>query len=445
MLRKLQRAVAALAVVCLLGSAAWANNPIIPGKPQDQPIALVGGTVHPVDGPAIAGGVVLFDKGKIVAVGKDVQIPADAERVDVSGKHVFPGLIDPYTNIGLEEVGAAAATIDTQEVGDANPSAKAIVAVNAESTVIPVTRANGVLSALTAPSGGTIAGLSAVINMDGWTWEDMAVEQVAGMHVSWPRSGGGGGRGRGRRGGGGGGNSGEAVQRIRETFATARAYMKAREAGGDQPFDSKWEGMIPVLQGNLPVFISANSESEISNAVAFADQENIMCVIVGGREADKCTELLNRNDVPVILSGVQRLPNGQDSPYDEAFTLPKRLQDAGVKYAISSAEGAANVRNLPYHAATAAAYGLSQEDAVKSITLNAAEILGVGDRLGSLTANKDATLVITDGDILEVTTQVEMAFIRGAMVDLQSKHTLLYDKYLEKYRRLGVLNEPEQQ
>ncbi|MDA7979631.1 MAG: hypothetical protein MPJ50_12765 [Pirellulales bacterium] len=169
MLRTFQRAAAGLAIVWLLASSTVAN-PIIPGKPQKQPIALVGGTVHPVDGPAIAGGIVLFDKGKIVAVGKDVQIPANAERVDVSGKHVYPGLIDPNTSIGLTEVGASAATIDTSEVGDANPSAKAIVAVNAESAVIPVTRANGVLTALTAPSGGTIAGLSAVINMDGWTW-----------------------------------------------------------------------------------------------------------------------------------------------------------------------------------------------------------------------------------------------------------------------------------
>ena len=444
MLRTFQRAIAGLAVACLLAGSA-AANPIIPGKPQEQPIALVGGTVHPVDGPVVAGGIVLFDKGKIVAVGKDVQVPANAEHVDVTGKHVYPGLIDPNTSIGLTEVGAAAATIDTSEVGDANPSAKAIVAVNAESAVIPVTRANGVLTALTAPSGGTIAGLSAVINMDGWTWEDMAVEQVAGMHITWPRSRSGGGR-FGRRFGrsSSSGDSGGPIKRIRETFATARAYMQAREADEATHFDAKWEGMIPVLKGKLPVFIAANSESEISNAVAFADQENINCVIVGGSQADKCTELLKRNRVPVILSKVHRLPRSQDAAYDDAFTLPKRLQDAGVKFAISSGEGAANVRNLPFNAGTAAAFGLSPEDALKSITLSAAEILGVGERLGSLTAGKDANVVIANGDILEVTTNVEMAFIEGSMVDLQSKHTLLYDKYMEKYRQMGVLNEPQQ-
>ncbi|MDA7979630.1 MAG: amidohydrolase family protein [Pirellulales bacterium] len=259
----------------------------------------------------------------------------------------------------------------------------------------------------------------------------MAVEQVAGMHVSWPR------------GSGGRSSGNDAIKRIRETFATARAYMQAREADESTPFDAKWEGMIPVLKGELPVFIAANSESEISNAVAFADQENISCVIVGGSQADKCSELLKRNDVPVIISKVHRLPSGQDAAYDDAFTLPKRLQNAGVVFAISSGEGAANVRNLPFNAGTAAAFGLSSEDALKSITLSAAEILGVGDRLGSLTAGKDANVVIANGDILEVTTNVEMAFIGGSMVDLQSKHTLLYDKCMEKYRQMGVLNVPQ--
>jgi len=447
--RKPAVSIAAVAVLM----AAWivatcgqraAASPFVPGQLPSHPVALVGGTVHTVDGETIENGVVLFKAGKIVAVGKvgdsRLSIPADAETIDVSGKHVYPGLFDAHTHVGLVEVDSIRATRDQAETGLINPNVKAQVAFNPDSEHIPVTRAGGVLVALAAPSGGLLTGTSSVMQLDGWSWEDMAVRPTAGMHLIWPRA-------IPVRTWANDNNAtdqlkerAERLKQIREAFESARAYQRAKASRG-QPgatttkSDARWEAMLPVLKGELPLIVSANEITQIQEAVAFAAEQKVKLIIFGGYDAGHCAELLKQHDVPVIISGVNRLPQRRDDGYDAPFTLAARLEKAGVRFCISGDESTGNVRNLNHHAAVAAAFGLSRESALRAITLSPAEILGVENRLGSLTPGKDATLIVTSGDILELTTKVEQAYIGGRPVDLSNRHTELWKKYREKYRR----------
>lgn len=414
--------------------------PEIPGKPQERPIALIGGAVHPVSGPVIEKGIVLFDKGRLTAIGKEVSLPAGAERIDVAGKHVYPGLIDSYTTLGLVEIDSVRATKDQAESGTINPNAKAQVAFNPDSELIPVARSNGVLAVLSVPQGGLMSGASAVMQLDGWTWEEMTVRPSAGIHIRWPRV------NSVRQFSADPENSDQkrsesAIESIRHAFNDARAYLAAKKAaspGKQPPFDARWEALIPVLEGQTPLIIDADEIQQIQGCVAWAAKEKLKVILWGGYDAPHCIELLKKHDVPVIIGGVHRLPVRSSEPYDHPFTLAKRLSEAGIRYCISSSNDAWAVRNLPYHAATSAAYGLPPEEALKAITQYPAEILGVADRIGSLETGKDATLFVADGDILEIPTQVEQAFIQGRKVDLSDRHKRLYEKYQEKYRRLGI-------
>jgi imidazolonepropionase-like amidohydrolase len=425
-----------ISIICVSLTPALFANPEVPGKPQEKPIALVNAVIHPVSGDVIDRGTILFDKGKIVAVGKDVAIPEGAEKIDLDGKHVYPSLFDAWTDLGLVEINSVRATVDVQESGQINPNVKAIVAVNPDSEIIPVTRSNGVLLALTAPHGGLIAGKSAVIQLDGWTWEEMALLPEAAMHLEWPRVGG----GRDFEG-----DEPHAMQhdevatKLRQTFADARAYAASRKADPNYPLDARWEALQPVLAGKLPVVIHADELIAIQAAVAFADQEKVKVILHGGYDAPRCASLLKKHNIPVVVAGVYRVPRRRGDDYDASYSLPARLHEAGIKFCISSAGrfGASNVRNLPYHAATAAAYGLPADEALRSITRSPAEILGVVDRVGSLSAGKDATLIITTGDPLETPTQVTSAYIQGRQVDLTDRHKRLWKKYEEKYKRLG--------
>jgi imidazolonepropionase-like amidohydrolase len=418
-----------------------AASPEIPGAKQNRPIALVGGVIHPVSGPRIEGGVLLFEKGKITAVGKDVAIPEGAERIDLKGQHVYPGLIDAHTSLGLVEIHSVRGTVDDRETGEINPNVKAQVAVNPDSELIPVTRSGGVLLALTAPEGGLISGTSAVIQLDGWTWEDMTLKADVAMQASWPRmapmhtwrldetvgeqlS-----------------NRDKSLRAIKQAVADARAYATAKRAraeqGGTPPdHDARWEAMIPVLEGKMPLMIAANETQQIQSAVAFAQHEGLKLIILGGYDAPDCAELLKKYDIPVIVTGVMRLPTRRYDAYDAAYTVPARLHKAGVRYCISGAGRMGNTRNLPHQAGMAVAYGLAREEALKSVTLYAAQILGVADRVGSLAAGKDATLIVTDGDPLEINMHVTQAFVQGRRVDLSDRQKRLWEKYQEKYRRL---------
>lgn len=429
-----------LLILCVVWQTTVIASDQIPAPHQKQPIALIGGTIHPVSGPVIENGTILFDKGKIVELGTDINIPPGAIKIDISGKHVYPGLIESNSVLGLMEINAARPTRDIAETGAVNPNVRAEVAVNPESERIPVTRSNGIACAVPQPSGGLISGKAALIMLDGWTWEDMTLKAPVGMVINWPSM-----------------TISTAgtkeeiekqteqikkqIETIENAFREARAYKTARESAGKEeiPFlktDVRWEAMLPVLRNKLPVWVRANTLREITAAVEWADREQIKMVLVGGADSPRAIDLLKRKNIPVIVTPVLRLPNREDAEYDEPFTIPAKLHDAGIKFCIASGDfDNANERNLPYHAATASAFGLPREEALKAITLYPAEIIGIANRIGSLEKGKDATLIITTGDPMEITTQVEKLYIQGRDVDLNNRQLSLYHKYQEKYKQ----------
>jgi imidazolonepropionase-like amidohydrolase len=420
------------AILCIFLSGPLLASDAIPGAPQAAPVAITGATIHTVSGSTLDNGDLLFDRGRIVALGESgtVKIPDNAKLVNGKGQHVYPSLFEAYSQLGLVEVSAVRASRDQSESGQMNPNVRAHVSVNPDSELIPVTRANGVLLALTAPSGGRIAGKAAVIQLDGWTFEEMTLRSGAAMVVSWPTV----------------PNQLETtdmkkdpVASLRDFFDESRAYLEARaNEASNKKSDLKLESLRPVLERKMPLLVSANSLAVIQSAVSFAVEQNIRLIIIGGYDAPLCAKLLKKNSVPVIVSAVYRLPRRRSEGFDVAYTLPERLRDAGIQFCISGSGSSrvSNTRNLPYHAATAVAYGLPANEALKAITLYPAQILGVSKRVGSLEKGKDATLIMTTGDPLETSTQVTTAWIRGRVVDLSSRHTQLYEKYREKYRQL---------
>ncbi|MCI0406186.1 MAG: amidohydrolase family protein [candidate division Zixibacteria bacterium] len=430
-------------VFCFFAVALWGFDQR-PAPPQNHPVALISGTVHTVTGAELAGGTVLFDKGRITAIGRGVTLPPGTEVIDVTGKHVYPGLIDAFSNLGLTEIDAVRATNDVSETGRINPNARAEVAVNPESELIPVARANGITTALTAPEGGIISGTAALINLDGWTGEEMTFKAPVALIVNWPqmtpqrawwvteseeeqKK-----------------NRERNLKELAQAFKDARAYWTAKKAavqnGKNIPTDMRWEAMVPVLDGKLPVLVMAQNLQQIQAAAAWAEEEKIKIIIGGGADAWRAAGLLKAKNIPVLVGGTLRTPSRRHEDYDMPFTLPAKLQEAGIKFAIYGGGWASNERNLPYHAAMASAYGLPKDAALKAITLFPAEIFGVADRIGSLEVGKDATLIVTTGDPLEITSNVEMEFIQGKKIDLTSRHTQLFEKYKAKYEQKPPAN-----
>ncbi len=427
-------AVATVVAMMISLACTAAAHDQIPGTPQSKPIALVGGTIHPVDGRQIENGTVVFDQGKVTAVGKKVTLPKGCQTVDVAGKHVYPGLMESLSNIGLAEVNAVRSTIDTDEVGDENGNLRPWVAVNADSEWIPVARAGGVLLASIAPKRGDIRGQSGVIQLDGWTYKDMLLKGDTGLVVDW--------RGYDSRKSNEADRAKERDERLKglsDRLETAARYAIGRQARPDAtPTDLRLEALVPVLEGTTPMIIDADSRREIEAAVSFCVARGIRPIIYGGYDAPLCAAMLKKYDVPVIVHATYRLPLRRHDPYDHPYTLPRRLMDAGIRFAIGGAGagspgGGAAARNLPYHAAVAVAYGLPADQAVRAITLSPAEIMGLGDRVGSITVGKDATLIVVDGDVLQTESNVTAAYIAGAEVDLGSKHKTLAEKYRRKY------------
>ncbi|MCE7972847.1 MAG: hypothetical protein DYG92_00770 [Leptolyngbya sp. PLA1] len=437
--------------------------------------AVVGATVHPVSGPAIENGAVWFVDGVITGVGSAddysqflarVKLATPPTTIDATGRHVWPGLIAPFSQLGLTEIQAVVATNDTGETGDLTPEVRAVSAVNPDSTLIPVTRSNGVLLAAVYPRGGTIAGQVSVIRLEGWTNDDMTVLGSAGLSVRWPNT-----RPisawwmdrsdedqmRDIR---------QGQRAIKDAFDAAEAYARAKAGDPNHPTDLRWEAMRSVFpgfgadlqpvvsdgavngdpavkpRGPLPLFIAANDVDQINAAVTFASERGMRCVLVGGQDAPRCADLLRKHDVPVVLMGTHRMPRRADAAYDEPYTLPRVLHEAGLRFTIANNDDTAHERNLPYAAAMAVAHGLPHDEAVRCLTLTAAQILGIADRYGSIETGKSATIIVTTGSPLEVTTAIEWAFIDGRLIDLTNKHTRLYDKYRERYRQTGDLKEP---
>ncbi len=418
----------AVALVVILCASIGLASDQIPGAKQTRSIVIMGATVHTVSGDAIENGSVVFSAGKITAVGRSVAFPADAERLEAKGAHVYPGLIDAISPIGLVEIESVRATIDHRETGENNANVRAVAAFNPDSELIPVARANGLLVALSAPTGGLISGQSSLMMLDGWNAQDMALQADCAMHINWPRM---------TAPNTGSGRSNDDLETLNQLFSQAQRYAAARASDATQAVDLRLEALAKTLDGKMPIIVGATSVAQIQSAVAFAKQRKLRLIIFGGYEAPECAELLRRENVPVIVSGVYRLPTYRHSAYDSAYTLPQRLHAAGVQFCISATErfGASNLRNLPYHAATATAYGLSEQVALRAITLSPAEILGVADRIGAIKVGNDATLFIADGNILETPTQVTHAFVQGRKVDLDNRHKQLYRKYTEKYDR----------
>lgn len=425
------------AAVLLAASSLVFAQPGPPARPAERPLVIDGGTVHTISGARIEGGRVRIEGEHIVAVGGS-EVPLDgADRIDARGKQVYPGLIAAHSVLGLTEIGAVRATLDMSEVGLNAANARAEVAVNPESELIPVTRANGVLMALTAPqasASSVITGTSALLQLDGWTWEELTLQAPVGLHVVWPqvslppwlpaemadnarRA------------------NAEKLRGLRRAFERARDYGQAEAAGRIEVPDLRLAAMQPALRREMAVFLHAGDAQAIGEALDFAAEFGLRAVLVGAAEAWRVADRLRAMDVAVILGGTHVLPLRRHDPVDAIYAQAAQLKAAGVRFAIASPGDSfdtANLRNLPYHAASAVAHGLGYEDALRAITLSPAEILGVADRVGSLEPGKLATLVIADGDPLEVRTHVERAWIRGREVDLSSKHTRLYQKYLER-------------
>ena len=418
----------------------------VPAPPQTHPILLMNATIHPVSADEIQRGAILFEKGIITAIGRRVtNLPDNTETIDLLGKHVYPGMIAAASVIGLTEIGAVAVTRDFAERGDVNPNVRAEVAYHPDSEIIPVTRSNGVLLAHSCPTGGLISGTSAVMMLDGWTWETSTLKAPAGLHINWPNMGAV--RSRYFRI-----TEEEASKRREETlkkldtiFEEARRYLVAKEAADQSgkielETDLRWEAMLPVLRREVSVFMHASEVRQIESAVEWANRQNVKMVIVGGYDAWRVADLLKKYEIPVIYETVNSLPRRRWEDFDTPFTGPVKLYEAGVKYCISMGTGgASNHRNTPYEASKAASYGLPKDEALKSVTLYAAEVLGIADKAGSLEKGKDATLMITDGDPLEITTQVTQVYIQGKKIDMSDRHKVLYDKYKEKYRQLGKI------
>jgi imidazolonepropionase-like amidohydrolase len=410
-------------------------------------VAITGGRVVPVDGAELPTGTVLINGGKISAVGKDLQVPAGARVIDARGAVVYPGLIDGLTTLGLAEVSGVAATVDVAEVGDINPHAKAWTALNPHSDLIPVDRVSGVTNALAAPRGGLISGHSAIIRLAGSTPAALTVRAPVALHLNYPsgrpvrdeRAPEGDERGRG-------GNERTFADRQRERvrnqerelrrltnlFEEARAYASARaaaKAGKIPPprADLPMESLIDAATGAIPVVLRADDADDIRGAVKFAGERKLKLIVAGGLEAWKCTDVLKKANVPVLLT-VDRLPRAQSDPYDAAFANAARLHAAGVRFAIVS-DSDSKARNLPYEAAMARAYGLPADVALRAITLTPAEIFGLGEQLGSLSEGKDANVVVATGDIMDARTAIKHVFIDGVEQPLSTRHTRLYDQF----------------
>ncbi|MBX3373827.1 MAG: amidohydrolase family protein [Phycisphaeraceae bacterium] len=425
-------------------SPASAQSRQIPAPAQSRPVVLHSATIHPVSGPTITDGYIVFEDGVITAIGAGAwPTPFRAELLDAGGLHVYPGLISADTQLGLTETASVSVTIDTSELGDMTPEVRAAVAVNPDSDLLPVTRSAGILTAATLPLSGTISGRASLIRMDGWTWEDLTIDPECGLVLNWPRTEPISARWMNRPSAQQRTEIEQELRKIDDFFDDAEAYFRAKatENGAETRTDLRFEAMREAIAGRMPIYIRASSAGQIESAVAWAIRRGLSIVIVGGHQADRVTDLLRRHSIPVIVGGTHRLPDFRHDAHDRPFRLPAALHEAGIRFCIASGVETAHERQLPHVAATAAAYGLPKDLALRAVTLSAAEILGVGERLGSLDVGKSATLIVTTGDPLEIMTDVLVAYIDGRRLDLGDRHKMLYHKYAEKYRRLGVLGE----
>jgi imidazolonepropionase-like amidohydrolase len=402
----------------------------------DDSFILRNVTIHPVTGPAIPAATIVVANGKIVEFGAKVTLPKNAKPIDGKGLHLYPGLIDSASNVGMSEVSSVRETSDTTELGDFNPQLRAVSSINPSSEHIPVTRGNGITASVMYPGGGIIGGQVALMHLDGWTWEEMAVEKNLAMQMRFPAIA----TSTFSRSFGSGRTSyaeskrryDERVKLASDFFEQVRAYKQRKAAGGPnfQP-ERRLEAMLPVIDGKQPLMVFATRERAAREAMAFAAKEKVKIVLAGLRDSGPVLKEIADRKIPVILGETLDLPLEEDSAYDEAYALPVELHKAGVLFAFGTFS-VQFARNLPFQAAAGVAFGLPPEVALQAITINAAKIWGVDDRIGSIEKGKWADLILTDGDPLEGRSQVKQMWIQGKAVSLETRHTKLYEQYMKR-------------
>lgn len=422
----------ATCLVASISTQAFSQADIYPAKPQDKRIVLLGGTVHVGNGQVIQNGYVTFEKGKITGVGDATTVKfsdADANIHNINGKHVYPGFIAPSTNLGLSEFESVKATLDFREIGQYNPHIRSIVAYNTDSKVPPTLRSNGVLMALIVPQGGVISGASSAVQLDAWNWEDASIMTDLGIHVNWPATP----RGRGGFAGGAGAaganNTANAIAELEKFFQEAKSYNEVAQT----TTNARFAGMKKLFEGKAKLFMHVNMQKDIIAAVNFAKKFNITPVIMGGSEASFVAGYLKDQNVPVIINQPHALPTSIDQDVNHPYKNAAILTKAGVLVGISI-DGYWQQRNLPFMAGTASTWGMSKEEALKTITLNPAKIIGIDKIAGSIEVGKDATLFISGGDALDmISNKVEKAFIQGRDIDLDNLHKQLDKRFSTKY------------
>jgi imidazolonepropionase-like amidohydrolase len=433
-----------LSVLLLVAGFTKAQEVIYPAKENKGRTFITGGTVHVGNGTVIENATIEINNGKITSVGTNISAASGATVIDAKGKHVYPGLILPSCDLGLKEIGAGVrASNDVSELGDFNSNIRSITAYNTDSRVIAVLRSNGILLAGVTPEGGLVSGSSSVVQLDAWNWEDAAYKMDGAIHVTMPsfinRF--------GRRGGGGfpgfpGGFGGAAaadpakaaldrVESIKAFFREAKAYLQETAHTNT---NLKFEAVKGLFDKKQKLFVHGDQVKQMLIAIDFVKEFGFDVVIVGGSESFQIADLLKANNIAVILSEQHALPATEDDDVDQPYKTPAALQKAGVLFALNDASDNARYRNLSYNAGTAATYGLTKEEALSAITLNTAKILGIDDKTGSLEVGKDANIVISDGDILDMkSSTVTNALIQGRSVSLDNKQRQLYERYKFKY------------
>ena len=436
-------------IILLFSSSALLANEQLPGSDQKRPILLRGGTLHTVSGDVLEGYDMLFAEGKIITIDEQIQASPETDILEIYEKHVVPGYIAGYTRIGLTEISAVKQTNDHSETGDINPNVRANVAYNPDSDLIPVTRSNGILVVNSAPSSGRVPGQSSVMALDGWTWEDATIKHPSALNINWPSM---------YIDYSGKTKKNEKAQldkyhkeirNLDNLIRNVRAYhqrrnAKERKAEHRQKTDLRLESMIPFVIHKEPIHVKANDIRQIEAAVNWASENDLNIVIVGGRDAWLNPKLLVRYNIPVILLGVQVTPRRRFEPIHLPYKIPSLLQNSGVHFCISLDPGYpmdGHVRTLPDEAMRASTWGLTKNQALRSIPLSAAEILGIDNKVGSLEPGKEATFFIADNEPLTQITNPIKAFIQGRELDLSDRQKNLWKKYKEKYRRLGRLTE----
>jgi imidazolonepropionase-like amidohydrolase len=424
-------------LACAIATSAFAQSVILNSPGKKPLIAIRNATIVPVTSATIPNGTIVFNNGVITAVGANVTIPSNATVIDGTGLFVYPGLIDSGSHVGLEEISAVPGTVDTAELGDINPNARAEIAVNPHSNIVPVTRVNGITTVVTEPEGGIISGSSAMIQLAGWTPQEMTLKAPLAMHIHFPRL----------RSNAfdeappdeeaakeAAKNYTKQIDKLHDTFRDAQAYAKASAARTNNAAikridrDVVLEALVPVVEGREPVVIHANLERDIRAALKFADEFKLKVILADAEDVARVIPELKSRNIPVILGPILSLPPHEDDPYDLVFTNAKTLYDAGIPFAIQS-QDSHNVRNLPYQAAACAAFGLPKDVALRSVTIAPAQIFGLADKIGSLETGKLANIIVTDGDPLEIVTHVKHLYIGGEEITLDTNQTLLWEKF----------------